>query len=88
MRGIGSARPEEYGGEFEIDGHKINWRPNAIGGFYISFGANGLIHFNGKPTEQRVRDMVIGYVAGLIDGKRVGRQMLQNEFRNLMNVGR
>jgi len=64
-----STRPDDWGGEFDIDGKKVEWRPNAIGGFFIMFGGIYFLHFQGEPSEQRVRDFLTGWQGGFVDGQ-------------------
>ena len=65
---------------FDIDGVKVDWNF-----FTLSWGDIYSVPFAHEPTEIEIRAVLIGWENGYRHGMSVGRSVLQNEFRNLMD---
>jgi len=74
----------EISGKFEVDGVVYPWQRNpSTGGWYIDL-VTDTIQLYGEPTREAAIVAMHAYRQGVDHGRRIGRAMLQNEFRNLM----
>lgn len=75
----------EWSGTMLIDGVEVKWERNPmLGGIIVKFQAFDL-RMPGEPDEERIRCAIIGWREGYTRGQHIGRSILQNEFRNLMD---
>lgn len=71
----------------DFDGAKIVARINPFtGGIVIEFDGNQIHHMAGRPTDAEICAAVAGYRAGVSIGKHMGRCILQNDIKNLLNL--
>jgi hypothetical protein len=75
-------------GTVEVRGHKIEWRRNpATGGWTLFFGCAETIQLDTKPTQEVATAALDSYEQGKRHGEQIGRAVLQNQFKNLMDLG-
>lgn len=68
--------------KFNIDGTEVEY--NAWGS--LTWGGTISVPLGHPPTKEEVRAVLLGWKHGYEDGKRDGRSILQNDFRNLMGL--
>lgn len=72
-------------GEFLIDGKPVRWMLNPYGGWIIDLTIHA-IRLPGEPSEATAVIALNAYQQGVHFGEQLGRQRLQNDFRNLMDL--